>query len=448
MELTEIIVATKSPDTMDFLSSKSQKAVSYENGKTFGEYLAGYSSEQSDFESKKAADSENEISSNVPLSEKTQERVAEKTSEPEKKLSDKNEKVSETEKDEEKSDNQVYYSLNLMKEENSRAGSVEAGSLVKEMGAVSDSILERISSMDDESRAEMLTSFKEIKIDEDFEFEDVSDDLLALENAQSLSVSDPESFLNEIKVSPSLEDEISFASDKNQKTESDFDRLKSKITVTDLRTQTEKPENTVFEDKNTEKVKVTMTGNDSATIEMNLGQNQQNAVSNVLTSNAQVSSSDGSTFQAMLNNQIQANASEIVKTGNIILKDNNKGTINLVLHPDDLGNVRLTLSMDGDKVTGHIAVNTKEAMEVFKNNAETLREAFIKNGFENASFDVSFGNGSFGDGQYKQAENQRDQNSFFARREYGSLNEVIDASSEGISEEINDFRKNGINIVA
>ncbi len=448
MELTEIIVATKSPDTMDFLSSKSQKAVSYENGKTFGEYLAGYSSEQSDFESKKAADSENEISSNVPLSEKTQERVAEKTSEPEKKLFDKNEKVSETEKDEEKSENQVYYSLNLMKEENSRAGSVEAGSLVKEMGAVSDSILERISSMDDESRAEMLTSFKEIKIDEDFEFEDVSDDLLALENAQSLSVSDPESFLNEINVSPSLEDEITVASDKNQKTESDFDRLKSKITVTDLRTQTEKPENTVFEDKNTEKVKVTMTGNDSATIEMNLGQNQQNAVSNVLTSNAQVSSSDGSTFQAMLNNQIQANASEIVKTGNIILKDNNKGTINLVLHPDDLGNVRLTLSMDGDKVTGHIAVNTKEAMEVFKNNAETLREAFIKNGFENASFDVSFGNGSFGDGQYKQAENQRDQNSFFARREYGSLNEVIDASSEGISEEINDFRKNGINIVA
>ena len=448
MELTEIIVATKSPETKDFLSSKSQKAVSYEKGKTFSEYLAGYSTEQSDIESKKAADNENETSSNVPLSEKTQERVTEKTSEPEKKLSDRNEKVSETEKSEEKPENKVYYALNLMKEENSRAGSVDAESLVKEISAVSDSILERISSLEDESRAEELASFKEIKVEEDFEFEDVSDELLALENAQSLSVSDPGSFLNEYKNSLPVKEEIASVSEKNQKNESDFDRLKSKITVTDLRTQSEKPEITLTEDKNTEKFKVTMTGNDSATIEMNLGQTQTNAASDVLTSNAQVSSSDGSTFQAMLNNQIQANASEIVKTGNIILKDNNKGTINLVLHPDDLGNVRLTLSMDGDKVTGHIAVNTKEAMEVFKNNAETLREAFIKNGFENASFDVSFGNGNFGDGQYKQAENQRDQNSFFARREYGSLNEVIDAGSEGISEEINDFRKNGINIVA
>ena len=130
-----------------------------------------------------------------------------------------------------------------------------------------------------------------------------------------------------------------------------------------------------------------------------------------------------------------------------ILKDNNQGTINLILHPDDIGNVKIHLSLDGKTLSGHITVATKEALQVFKDNAETLREAFIKNGFDAANFDVAMNNG----GSFNQNMgfgNQDDGRSLFAKRMYGDSAGGLSAELDDILENAEDISNYSVNIVA
>ena len=172
-----------------------------------------------------------------------------------------------------------------------------------------------------------------------------------------------------------------------------------------------------------------------------------NAEADVLSLNTQTAASNGSNFQAMLSNQLSNVAPEFVKAGNLVLKDNNQGTINLVLHPDDLGNVKIHLSLDGKTLSGHITVATKEALQVFKDNAETLREAFIKSGFDAANFDVAMNNG----GSFNQSmgfEGQNDGTNLFAKRVYGSSAGGLSAELDSIFENAEDISNYSVNIVA
>ena len=202
-----------------------------------------------------------------------------------------------------------------------------------------------------------------------------------------------------------------------------------------------KGENSKLTDKNVAKgqaepVQVQLNGDNSATITMDLAQTDAANVT-----------ADSQTFQTMLTNQMQAAAPDFVRAGTVLLKDNDKGTINLVLHPDDLGNVKIHLSMDGKTLTAHITVNTKEALEVFKDNAQTLREAFAKNGFETAGFDVSYNGNS--NGQNQSFGEMYDGSEFMARKAYSDF--LSGGNDVGYIPDSYDFGTNSeysINIVA
>lgn len=220
-----------------------------------------------------------------------------------------------------------------------------------------------------------------------------------------------------------------------------------KITVEDQRSKIEvKSDNENLDAKKpaikTSEIKLTNDSTAVMTVEVN-----PDAQADVLSLNTQTAASNGSNFQAMLNNQLHNVAPEFVKAGNLVLKDNNQGTINLVLHPDDLGNVKIHLSLDGKTLSGHITVATKEALQVFKDNAETLREAFIKSGFDSASFDVAMNNG----GSFNQSmgfERGDDGSNLFAKRAYGNTAGGLSAELESILDNAEDISNYSVNIVA
>ena len=100
---------------------------------------------------------------------------------------------------------------------------------------------------------------------------------------------------------------------------------------------------------------------------------------------------DGQSFASMLSQELRSNAADIVKTGAIVLRDNNAGTIKLTLHPESLGNVKISLELSGDrKISGKIVVSSEEAYEAFNENMGGLSDAFVEGGFESAGFDLSF----------------------------------------------------------
>ena len=218
-----------------------------------------------------------------------------------------------------------------------------------------------------------------------------------------------------------------------------------KITVEDQRTKVElEPEAADTKKYLVKTSEIKLTNDSTAVMSVELNPNAQ---ADVLSLNTQTAASNGSNFQAMLSNQLHNVAPEFVKAGNLVLKDNNQGTINLVLHPDDLGNVKIHLSLDGKTLSGHITVATKEALQVFKDNSETLREAFIKSGFEGASFDVAMNNG----GSFNQSsgfEGQDDGRNLFAQRAYGSSAEGLSAELDDIFENAVDITNYSVNIVA
>ncbi len=173
----------------------------------------------------------------------------------------------------------------------------------------------------------------------------------------------------------------------------------------------------------------------------------ENAKQNILASNNQSAGASGSTFQQMLSQQIQFNAPDFARAGNIVLQDNNSGSINMILKPENLGNVKINLHLSDNVITGQITVNSKEAFEAFKQNMETLKQAFQNSGFENANLSLSYADTS--SGSFAQGERQQSSEQFFSNKVYGdyaSSAEISGAASSQAAYSADSDRK--ISVVA
>ena len=178
-----------------------------------------------------------------------------------------------------------------------------------------------------------------------------------------------------------------------------------KIKVIDYRSEEKTDFALEKADEKKSQLKITDVKYDRNTAEMTLDLAKADSVQmNILSSNSQTASANGSQFQAMLTNQIQQSAPELVKAGNIILKDNDVGQIKLVLNPESLGNVKIDLHISEKNITGRIIVASAEAYNAFKESADSLRQAFINSGFETAGFDLQFA-GQNTSGQQEQHRN-------------------------------------------
>ena len=251
-----------------------------------------------------------------------------------------------------------------------------------------------------------------------------------LEKAQNLALKDPEMFLknaenlSEIQgETVVLNEELKFSKNNSQLSDENKENLKqtkksAKIQVTDLRTekidsksaeiQVEKTKerkdfNLAYKKQNENTVQITMDFSNSV--------NQ-----NITASDTQSAAANGSTFQNMLSNAIQANAPDFVKAGNIVLRDNNTGSINLVMHPEKLGNVKIALNLSDKTVSASITVHSQEAYNAVKDSIAALKNAFAGSGFETGEFNLNFANQG---GQFAQNHEQNSQNGqsqFFANR--------------------------------
>lgn len=280
---------------------------------------------------------------------------------------------------------------------------------------------------------------------------------------QQLSISDPKSFLEKIenfrqeKTDISEKMFISPAVKNAAKEEISSFKKDNKITVKDYRTRTqpkiEGSEGTAVAQasKNASKNKGSMdfqfnqnqSSNNQITFDLTA---RNDATMNILSSNAQVAASNGSNFESLLSQSIQTNAPEFVKAGTIVLKDEGKGSINLILHPEALGNVKVNLSLNDKVLTGQITVSTQEAYNAFKENLETLKQNFAQNGFENIEFNLNFeGNNSSSQQGFAQNDSSRNETAVYnAKKTYG---EFISVNPE--TEFSDNYNEDyGINLVA
>jgi hypothetical protein len=145
-------------------------------------------------------------------------------------------------------------------------------------------------------------------------------------------------------------------------------------------------------------------------------------------------------FEDLLARELSQNLNgAIVRQAQVLLRDGGEGTIRLALRPETLGNVKIQLELAEKKITGHIIVESNEALRAFEREIHSLEQAFKDSGFGETSLDMSLASGSDGNGENP---HQRDPEAgpFFSERFALS---IYDAASERNGEGELGFRAAG-----
>lgn len=273
---------------------------------------------------------------------------------------------------------------------------------------------------------------------EEYSSDKSEDDLL--ENAQNFSLENPKSFLEEIGIAAENQTAANTSTAK-MKLSKDGTEIEEKTSSTVSAKKASTKKNNIFtvidergsaskdESAKTQKTKLTVSKSSENSNELNLTMTMnKNVEQNILSTSSQTAGAAGSNFQAMLSEQIQQNAPDFVKAGNIVLQDSKSGTINMVLKPESLGNVKISLQLSDKVITGQITVQSQEAYDAFKENIENLKQAFQQSGFESPQFNLSYSNnGNSGNPQQGQ---QQMANSWLGNQAYGDLASSTDSNQQ------------------
>ncbi|MDR0630400.1 MAG: flagellar hook-length control protein FliK [Treponema sp.] len=104
-------------------------------------------------------------------------------------------------------------------------------------------------------------------------------------------------------------------------------------------------------------------------------------------------------FEDLLARELSQNLNgDIVRQAQVVLRDGGAGTIRLALKPESLGNVKIQLELAEKKITGHIIVESNEALRAFEREIHSLEQAFKDSGFGETSLDTALASGRDGQG--------------------------------------------------
>ncbi len=200
-----------------------------------------------------------------------------------------------------------------------------------------------------------------------------------------------------------------------------------KIQIVDLRTEQQPSDKS---QKQGFSKQVTFDAKGNAEISLSLASNEKTALSEGGVQNGAEGLSKAD-FASMLSKELETSAGDLVKTGSIVLQNNGKGSINLILHPEQLGNVKIKLELSDNQVSGKIVVASREAYDAFKENISARKEAFSASGFEAGGFELAWGGSGNGGSQNQQEERQ------FAQEQIVNMNgmKYVDSMPDVLPEE-------------
>jgi flagellar hook-length control protein FliK len=169
-----------------------------------------------------------------------------------------------------------------------------------------------------------------------------------------------------------------------------------------------------------------------AVITVNLNQSLPEVSTNAATAShahnaaSQAWSSSGASTSAaadLLAQQLQTGlSSDIVQHASMVLRDGGLGLIRLNLKPESLGNVKIRLEMAENKITGHIFVESEEALRAFQQEIKSIEQAFKDSGFAGAGLELSMSRDGAQHGNGNQGWNDEGNQPFFSERLNGALN--------------------------